>query len=64
MRLLIEILGRVLVWVAQALLGVVFIALFAYLLVEWASGCGESYVDSKGDTYVNECLYENLQRLR
>jgi hypothetical protein len=52
------------VWIVQALLGVVFIALFAYLLVEWASGCGESYVDSKGKTHVNECLYENLQRLR
>ena len=64
MRLLLEILGRVLVWIVQALLGVVFIALFAYLLVEWASGCGESYVDSKGKTHVNECLYENLQRLR
>jgi hypothetical protein len=64
MRLLREILGRVLVWIVQALLGVVFIALFAYLLVEWASGCGESYVDSKGKTHVNECLYTNLQRLR
>ena len=64
MRLLLEILGRVLVWIVQALLGVVFIVLFAYLLVEWASGCGESYVDSKGKTHVNECLYTNLQRLR
>jgi hypothetical protein len=64
MKTLREILGRVLVWIVQALLGVVFIALFAYLLVEWASGCGESYVDSKGKTHVNECLYTNLQRLR
>lgn len=64
MRLLIEILGRVLVWIVQALLGVALIALFAYLLVEWASGCGEHYVDSKGVTHVNECLYTNLQRLR
>jgi hypothetical protein len=64
MRLLLEILGRVLVWLAQAALGAVFVVFFAYLLVEWASGCGESYVDSKGKTHVNECLYENLQRLR
>ena len=64
MKTLREILGRVLVWIAQALLGVVFIALFAYLLVEWASGCGESYVDSKGVTHVNECVYTTLQRLR
>jgi hypothetical protein len=64
MRLLLEILGRVLVWLAQAALCAVFVVFFAYLLVEWASGCGESYVDSKGDTYVNECLYSNLQRLR
>jgi hypothetical protein len=64
MRLLLEILGRVLVWLAQAALGAVFVVFFAYLLVEWASGCGESYVDSKGVTHVNECLYTNLQRLR
>lgn len=64
MRLLIEILGRVLVWIIQAILGVVLIALFAYLIVEWASGCGEHYVDSKGVTHVNECLFTNLQRLR
>ena len=29
------------------------------LLLEAAVGCGESYVDSKGVTHVNECLFIN-----
>ena len=28
---------------------------FAYVLLLWASGCGESYVDAAGVTHVNHC---------
>lgn len=36
-----------------ALLGV----LMAGVLIEWAAGCGEHYVDSKGVTHQNECVF-------
>lgn len=64
MKLIREILGRVLVWLIQAIIGAVFLAFFVYLMFEWASGCGEHYIDSKGVTHANECLFSNLQRLR
>ena len=50
---------RLFVWLAQALAGLVLIAFFCLMLVEWAAGCGESYVDSKGVTHVNECVFIN-----
>jgi len=50
---------RLFVWLAQALAGLVLIAFFCLMLVEWAAGCGESYVDSKGITHVNECVFIN-----
>ena len=28
---------------------------FAVLILEWAGGCGEHYIDSKGVTHTNEC---------
>jgi hypothetical protein len=34
-------------------------AVLLVLLLEAAVGCGESYVDSKGVTHVNECLFIN-----
>jgi len=50
---------RLFVWLAQALAGLVLIAFFCLMLIEWAAGCGESYVDSKGVTHVNECVFIN-----
>ena len=57
MKALREILGRVLVWLIQAIIGAVFLAFFVYLLLEWASGCGEHYVDANGVTHVQECVF-------
>ena len=34
-------------------------AILFVLLLEWAAGCGESFVDSKGVTHVNECVFIN-----
>jgi hypothetical protein len=48
---------RLLLWIAQGLIGLVLIGFFAFMLVEWASGCGESYVDSKGKTHINDCVF-------
>lgn len=69
MNRLREILGRVLVWLIQAIIGAVFLAFFVYLMIEWASGCGEHYVDANGVSHANECVFSkaslnNLQRLR
>jgi len=46
---------RVLHWMTA--LG--FAIVLAALLLEWMAGCGESYVDSKGVTHLNECLFVN-----
>ena len=32
-----------------------FMAFMAIVMVEWASGCGESYVDAAGDTHQHQC---------
>jgi hypothetical protein len=29
----------------------------AIVLVEWAVGCGETYIDAKGVTHANECVF-------
>ena len=31
---------------------------FSVLAFEWASGCGESYVDAWGDSHQYECIWE------
>ena len=46
-------------WFFTALGVLCFGLLLAVLLVEWAVGCGESYVDSKGVTHPNECVFIN-----
>ena len=35
---------------------------FAVLLVEWMAGCGETYVDAKGQRHQYECVFINLNR--
>jgi hypothetical protein len=51
-----------LIWLIQGILGVAIIVSFAFMLVEWASGCGESYVDSKGVTHTNECIWTTIRK--
>ena len=43
-------------WLLQGILGCIFVLGFAYLLVEWVSGCGEHYIDANGNTHINQCL--------
>lgn len=50
---------RLLLWIAQGLAGLVLIAFFCLMLIEWAAGCGESYVDAKGKTHINDCVFIN-----
>lgn len=37
--------------------GLFFIGLMALIVVEWAVGCGESYVDAYGKRHYHECLF-------
>ena len=30
--------------------------LFAVILVEWAAGCGETYIDARGETHAYQCV--------
>lgn len=53
MKKILKALG---LWILQGIIGAVFVLGFAFLLVEWASGCGETYVDSKGVTHTNQCI--------
>lgn len=46
-------------WFFTALGVLCFGLLLAVLLMEWMVGCGESYVDSKGVTHLNECVFIN-----
>ena len=49
-------------WLLQGVIGVALIVSFAFLLVEWASGCGETYVDSKGVRHANECAWTTIKK--
>lgn len=44
-------------WVLQGLIGALFVAFIVVMFLEWGVGCGETYVDSKGVTHQNECLF-------
>ena len=36
---------------------VALVVFFVVCVAEWLAGCGEHYIDSKGNTYQNECLF-------
>ena len=48
-----------LLWLVQGLVGIAILGLFLLLIIEWASGCGETYTDSKGVTHINECTWKS-----
>jgi len=54
--------STVLQWCLTTIAVVVVTVLLAALFAEWLVGCGESYVDSKGGTHTNECLFINVNR--
>ena len=51
-----DLLKRFALWILQGIIGCVLVLGFAYLLVEWVSGCGEHYIDANGNTHINQCL--------
>lgn len=48
---------RVLRGVAATVATVAFGALLGLILLEWMAGCGETYVDSKGERHAYECIF-------
>lgn len=52
-----RIFKQLLINLAQGLVGLFFLALALVFLVEWASGCGETYIDHKGVRHANECVF-------
>lgn len=51
------ILKRVLRWLATVAVVTAFGLLGAVFLLEWMAGCGETYIDAKGERHANECLF-------
>lgn len=41
---------------AQVVVTSLISAFFVIMFIEWAAGCGESYIDNKGIHHSNECI--------
>lgn len=52
-----KLLKTIAVWLLQGILSAALLVFFVVLLAEWMAGCGETYVDSKGKTHPNECIF-------
>lgn len=52
-------LKSIIFWLVQGLVGIAILGLFLLLIIEWASGCGETYTDSKGKVHINECTWKS-----
>lgn len=54
-----RVIKPLLLWLVQGLVGIAILGLFLLLIIEWASGCGETYTDSKGKVHINECTWKS-----
>jgi hypothetical protein len=50
------IMQKILKFISQVLLSAIVAAIFVIMFIEWAAGCGETYIDSKGIHHSNECI--------
>ena len=48
---------RVARWLVTVAAVTAFGLLGAVLLLEWMAGCGETYIDAKGERHANECIF-------
>lgn len=53
---------RVAKWLLSAIVVATFALLGAILILEWMAGCGETYIDAKGERHANECLFISTNR--
>ena len=44
-------------YVMQGLLILLFAAMLAVVTLEWLVGCGEYYIDARGNLIQNECVF-------
>lgn len=44
------------------LIMVAFGALLAVITIEWFAGCGEYYIDARGNVIPNECVFLNFPK--
>ena len=49
-------------WLLQGIAGATIVLFFAFMLAEWATGCGETYTDSKGKVHANECVWTTSKK--
>lgn len=52
-----SILKRVARWLVTVAAVTAFAVLGAVVLLEWMAGCGETYIDAKGERHANECIF-------
>jgi hypothetical protein len=55
-QLITQYIKPLVIWLVQGIIGALILAFMLFMVLEWASGCGESYVDSKGKTHIGECV--------
>jgi len=61
-QLITRYLKPLVIWLAQGIISAILVLFFAYLLAEWASGCGETYTDIKGVVHINECVFSPVRK--
>jgi hypothetical protein len=47
------------IWILQGFVSLAFVVGGAFFLIEYMSGCGEHYIDSKGVSHPNQCFFIN-----
>lgn len=50
---------RFLEWMVQVLAVLLISAALAVVIIEYAAGCGETYVDANGVRHAHECVFIN-----
>jgi hypothetical protein len=48
--------------ILDAVIVLLVCVLGALLLIEWAAGCGETWVDANGVEHVGECVFLELKK--
>ena len=47
-------------YLVKGIISLAVLGVFTLLILEWATGCGESYIDSKGRVHLNECMHRTI----
>jgi hypothetical protein len=58
----LKTIGTVVHYTILFTLYVAILCLAAVMLVEWMSGCGETYTDANGVTHTHECMFIPMRK--